>query len=97
MSELATVYGCIEGASGRSQMWNALHLWNYDVINALPAHDEWPPLNSGMFAVPMGDGTRMDFYRVQMIHFGASFNHFSDAWSTWLEKFENLAWFSSPV
>ena len=93
MSELTKIYGCIEGAFGSTHDWNALYLRNQEVIKALPLQDTWPPLVRSMFAVPMpGNGSikRIDFYRIQMIHFGASFNHFADVWSLWLAKFESL-------
>lgn len=93
MSELTTMYGNIQGAFGRADNFFGLHEINLDVIAQLPREDSWPPIVQGMFTVPMkvdGDAQNQGFYKVQMIHFAASFNNFSLEWSKWLEKFESL-------
>ena len=89
MSELTTIHGAIYGAFGSTKDWRGLYLLNKNAIDALPEIDEWPPLVRSFFSVPMSD-TKPGFFRIQMIHFGCSFNHFSDDWSVWLEKFEKL-------
>jgi hypothetical protein len=91
MSEEATLYGCIIGTHGTTADWYGLYPLNKAAIDALPEEDDWPPLVRSLFAVPMDyerPGTA--FYRSQMIHFGASFNHFSEFWHLWLAKFEAL-------
>jgi hypothetical protein len=90
MSEEGFLYGCIIGF-GRSpdpQRNNYFRL-NQTAIALLPDKDEWPPLTKGMFSVPV-DERKGGLYRSQMIHLGASFNHFSEYWHLWLEKFGKL-------
>jgi hypothetical protein len=100
MSEQCTIYGCIEGAWRPND--DVFYFKNKEVIDALPEQDEWPPLNRGMFGVPMPISSEYPgFYRVQVIHFGTSINHFDLDWAEWLEKFENLLrqmyWFRAHV
>ena len=89
MSELSIIHGCIYGAFGGTKNFYVLYPLNLDVISKLPEEDEWPPLTQKLFSVPM-DYKSPGFYRIQTIHFGASFNNLSDVWNIWLEKFETL-------
>lgn len=89
MSEQTVLYGCIHGAFGTRSNFNSIYQLNYQAVQLLPNQDEWPPLVQSMFSVPTSY-VETGFYRIQPIHFGASFNHFSDDWPIWLEKFENL-------
>lgn len=102
MGHEATVFGCIEGATWRSEDYDRLQRLNAAVLAELPAEDEWPWLVRGMFALPAGwpQGT----YRSQIIHFGASLKDDPwdrSCWDTWLGKFEallgRLYWFSAVV
>jgi hypothetical protein len=91
MSEEATLYGCIVGTHGTTTDWYGLYPLNKAVIDALPEEDDYPPLVRSLFTVPMDYGrVGTAFSRSQMIHFGASFNHFSDHWHLWLAKLEAL-------
>lgn len=91
MSEEARVYGCIIGIPGSTADWYGLYPLNHAVVDSLPVEDDYPPLTRGIFTVPMDYAQRGSaFYREQVIHFGASFNHLSDTWSIWLEKYEAL-------
>ncbi len=91
MSEEAMLYGCVVGTHSTTANWYGLYPLNRAVIDSLPEEDGYPPLTRGMFAAPAGDDrSGPGFYRHQMIHFGASFNHFSEDWHLWLEKFEAL-------
>lgn len=91
MSEESRVYGCIVGVPGSSTDWYGLYPRNLAAVEALPTDDEYPPLTSGIFAVPMDYACPgAAFYREQVIHFGASFNHLSESWHLWLTKFEGL-------
>lgn len=91
MSEESRVYGCIVGVRGSSADWSGPYPRNLAAVEALPVEDEYPPPTRGIFAVPM-DYARPGsaFYREQVIHFGASFNHLSESWHLWLPKFEGL-------
>ena len=89
MSDETRVYGCVEGAWRFSD--KALYVKNKEAIDALPEEDEWPPLDRGIFAVPMPKSqAKPGFHRTQMIHFGISFKNFNPYWAEWLEKFEML-------
>jgi hypothetical protein len=91
VSEESRIYGCIVGPHGSTADWYGLYPLNYTVIESLVTDDDYPPLTRGMFAVPMDFGQPGSaFYREQMIHFGASFNHLSESWHLWLAKFEGL-------
>jgi hypothetical protein len=91
VSEEATVYGCIMGMHGSTANWYGLYPLNRAVIEGLPEGDDYPPLTRSLFTVPMDYGKPGGgFYRRQIIHFGASFNHLSDFWHIWLTKFEAL-------
>lgn len=93
MSELTTLYGSIEGAFGSTDDWHGLYSKNKEAIDSLPETDDWPPLTRNIFTVPKeptNANKNPGFYRIQMIHFAASFNNFGDVWDTWLDKFENL-------
>ena len=93
MSELMTLYGCIKGAFGSRQDFYGLYKKNKVIIDNLPETDDLPPLTRNIFTVPLDYSTpegKPGFYRVQMIHFGASFNNLSNLWNQWLEKFERL-------
>jgi hypothetical protein len=89
MSEPSWVYGCIiyTGAPSMIQQYCEL---NKAAIEKLPDKIEWQSnlLTRNMFTVPMPqeDG----FYRHQMIHFAASYNHFDFYWQTWFKNFEAL-------
>jgi len=91
VSEEARIYGCIVGTPGSTADWYGLYPLNYAAVAALPAEDDYPPLTRGMLTVPMDFGRpRSAFFREQVIHFGTSFNHLSQSWHLWLEKFEDL-------
>jgi hypothetical protein len=91
MSEESRIYGCIVGRHGTTADWYGLYPLNYAVVQSLPVADNYPPLTRGIFTVPMDFGRPGSaFYREQVIHFGASFNHLSEFWHLWLPKFEGL-------
>src|ERR1051325_4256449 len=91
MSEESRVYGCIVGQPGSTPDWHFPYEFNHAVIGALPTEDAYPPLTRGIFTVPMDyRQSGSAFYRQQIIHFGASFNHLSEYWHVWLAKFEEL-------
>jgi hypothetical protein len=91
VSEEARVYGCIVGIHGSTADWYGLYRLNHAAVEALPSEDDYPPLTRGMLTVPMDFGRPgTAFYREQLIHFGASFNHLSEYWHLWLAKFEGL-------
>ena len=91
MSEQSRVYGCIVGVHGSTADWYGLYPLNRAAVAALPLEDDDPPLTRGIFTVPMDYASpRSPFYREQVIHFGASFNHMSEHWHLWLTKFEAL-------
>jgi hypothetical protein len=100
MSELCVVYGCIHGAHGSTSTWYDLYSRNAEAIARLPTEDVSPELTRSLFAVPeepLGPG----FFRRQIIHFGASYNHLAEEWHQWLDKFEallrELYWFEAHV
>lgn len=91
MSEESRVYGCIIGTHGATTGWYSLYSLNRAAVDVLPAEDAYPALTREVFTVPMDFGRPGSaFYREQVIHFGASFNHLSQSWHLWLEKFEAL-------
>jgi hypothetical protein len=91
VSEIARVYGCIVGPHGNLADWYGLYPLNHATVQRLPTQDDFPPLTRGMFTVPMDYADPgAAFYREQIIHFGASFNHLSEYWHLWLAKFERL-------
>ena len=100
MSDECFLYGTIVGAFGTTADWYGPFERNEQVIASLPEADEAPQLTRGMFGLPERYG-QPGFYRYQVIHFGASFNHFADDWHVWLEKFEGLlvrlCWFEAHV
>ena len=80
MGKVCTVHGCIFGnARG-----------NINTIETLPADDDWPRLTRNMFSITSTDYDRPGFYKIQMIHFGASIKYLDEDWHEWLEKFESL-------
>jgi len=101
ISAEGTIYGCIFGGGPRGLEMNKFFVLNKTVIEALPEKLDWDSalLTKGTFTVPMHD--RDDFYRNQMIHFGASFNHLDLHWQKWLNEFEvllrRLFWFEAHV
>jgi hypothetical protein len=112
MSEQGTIYGCIfaGGLNGGilADYVRTLEI-NKAVIDALPDKvDENKNiyLTRQTFSVPMiyygaDPNPPTPFYRRQMIHFGASFNHLHVDWGDWLEQFESLLrqmyWFEAYV
>lgn len=91
MSAQCQMYGMISGAHGSTSNWWELYPLNRKVIEALPEEDEFPPLIQDMFKVPAGpENSSSILYRKQIIHFGASFNHFDSSYEEWVEKFEAL-------
>lgn len=90
MSEESYLYGAIIGESGlvRDPQGRGLYRRNLAAIQALP-EGSGAALTRGIFAVPDGDRNPA-YYRVQVIHFGASYNHLSDRWEDWLLQFEEL-------
>jgi hypothetical protein len=114
MSEQGTIYGCIFAGLplGRPvpDYIRALEI-NQAAIQALPDKVDWDKgiyLTRDTFCVPMAESTidnnyhpKTPFYRLQMIHFGASFNHLDLYWGDWLEQFEILLrqmfWFEAYV
>jgi hypothetical protein len=92
MSAETILYGAILGPMGsRPNGYIRTFEINFDAIEALPLADEEPPLVRPMFAArkPSVD-YQAGFFRTQVIHFGASFSHFSGDWAAWLAKFEDL-------
>jgi len=93
MSALGIVYGCIIGSGPvLHKRTQEFHLHNKNTIEALPEkvnRESGLLLIRGMFTVPMYDDSG-SFYRVQVIHFGGSFNHLDVYWARWLQQFEQL-------
>jgi hypothetical protein len=101
MSEQGTLFGCIYGGGliGSPKSMD-FYQHNQRVIAELPEKINWREKNlvvRHMFTVPMPD--KDGFYRLQMIHFAASFNHLDLYWESWIIGFENLLknlfWFES--
>lgn len=92
MSEQGMIFGCIfaHGSIG-SEKSLEFYQYNKKVIETLPERIDWQTntlVSKDMFTVPMPNEN--EFYRIQMIHFGASFNHLDYHWETWLSQFEAL-------
>ncbi len=81
MGKVCTIHGCIFGSNIKE---------NIDVIESLPEDDEWPRLTRNMFSITSTDYDVPGFYKVQMIHFGASIKYLDEDWDELLEKFEYL-------
>ena len=92
MSAECQLYGKISGAHGSTLNWWELYPLNCKVIEKLPDQDTYPPLIRDMFKCPTPPFNRNNpiLYRNQIIHFGASFNHFNTGYEDWLIKFEAL-------
>ena len=102
MSAECQLYGKISGAHGGTSNWWELYPINRKVIESLPNEDEFPPLVRDMFKLPTSPEQNSPIlYRNQVIHFGASFNHFDVAYDDWLKKFESLLsklyWYEAVV
>jgi hypothetical protein len=81
MGKICTVSGCIIGNNVGK---------NVDLVRNLPLDDNWPKLTKNMFSISSTDYDTPGFYKVQMIHFGASIKYLDENWAEWLEKFESL-------
>lgn len=95
MSAPATLFGCIFGGNFYAfskPNWQDQYAHNKNMVDMLPDEVDYKNrvlLTRRTFSVPMMDGSA-GFYRHQMIHFGASYNHFCGYWSSWLNQFEDL-------
>jgi hypothetical protein len=91
VSEVSRIYGCIVGPHGTLADWYGLYPLNRAAVRSLPTRDQYPPLTRRMFTVPMDYAEPgAAFFREQIVHFGASFNHLSEFWHLGLVKFETL-------
>jgi hypothetical protein len=92
MSEQGMLFGCIYGGGPiGSPSHMEFYEHNRHVIAALPQKVNWQQeilVVGNMFTVPMPDWD--GFYRYQMIHFGASFDHLDSDWETFITQFESL-------
>jgi hypothetical protein len=91
MSAESVIYGSIvHFGVPRHPVAGQCYELNQKVIESLPV-DVLPgsyEMAQSFFTVPMP--RPWGFYRSQVIHFGASYNHLEDYWSQWLASFESL-------
>jgi hypothetical protein len=93
MSAEGTIYGCIFGGGLLGSAHDFTFQHNKDVIERLPNQFEQRQnfVLRQMFSVPqLSDFPKGGFYRSQMIHFAASYNHLDTMWKQWLQEFEDL-------
>jgi hypothetical protein len=90
MSAETTLYGCIIAHGPVGPEMEHFYKVNQQVIETLPrsVSPGSYQLQRGFFTVPFREP--WGFYRSQMIHFGASYNHFEAGWPEWLDAFERL-------
>jgi hypothetical protein len=91
MSAEGTIYGCIFGGGLPTLKHPFVYQYNKDVIERLPETVGEKIVVRSMFTVPMRNEVPIgSFYRNQMIHFGASYNHLIIKWNQWVDEFEDL-------
>lgn len=85
MGKICTVSGCIFG--------NNVDRNKHVIKKLLPLDDDWPKLTKNMFSISSTNYETPGFYKVEMIHFGASIKYLDEAWLTKFETLlEKLSW-----
>jgi len=88
------LFGCIAECPGpiaERERFDRLLAHNREVVAALPAEYEWPPLTRNMFSRTAAEYGEPGFHKSPTLHFGASFRGVdADDWAEWLGKLEAL-------
>jgi hypothetical protein len=90
MSEESSISGAIVAWAVHENHSHALDEFNASAIAKLPKEQERPEVTPAMFTVPRVGDPGIPRYRLQVIHFGASYNGLAWDWPTFLDKFESL-------
>lgn len=97
MSDIATVYGCIEVPAASAALRERLRQDNLNATQSLPSQEDWALLPREIFSLSEAvEGSASD-----VIHFAQSGDNLDYEWQQWLQAFEQLlgklSWSSATV
>jgi hypothetical protein len=89
MGHETLMYGFVLGSKYTREDIRFLQRLNQQVIDRLPASDDWPFLTRSMVHIP-GEDFHEGTYRNHIILVGGTFKQIELHWNQWLNKFENF-------